>query len=223
MEIILSRSGASEYSPRGRGVSPGVGVPRALFGALGLGKQCEYAFCPCQHLYRALSGVQPSLQEESVHWRVPNPPGANPLVAERAPWRSSQSCVTGGQQPIGNPYRFLSFLLHTWQPLCDPNSHSWRRLFQLSQGVSTRGVRHAPELRDFARPLGDPSLYESHAWRPLNASSRRVPHKPSFRQAHWYYAEALHFLPLPPSPTIACSHILGFRHLARCAKSSELQ
>ena len=32
-----------------------------------------------------------------------NPPGANPLAAERAPWRSSQSCVTGGQQPIGNP------------------------------------------------------------------------------------------------------------------------
>ena len=30
------------------------------------------------------------------HWRVPNPPGANPLVAERAPWRSSQSRVTGG-------------------------------------------------------------------------------------------------------------------------------
>ena len=33
-------------------------------------------------------------------WQVPNPPGANPLVAERAFWRSSQSCVTGGQQPI---------------------------------------------------------------------------------------------------------------------------
>ena len=35
---------------------------------------------------------------------MPNPPGANPLVAERAPCRSSQSRVTGGQQPIGNPY-----------------------------------------------------------------------------------------------------------------------
>ena len=52
---------------------------------------------------------------------MPRPPGANPLVAGRAPWWSSQSRVTGGQQPIGNPYRFLSFLLHTWQPLCDPN------------------------------------------------------------------------------------------------------
>ena len=67
-------------------------------------------------------------------WRVPNPPGANPLVAERAPWRSSQSCVAGGQLPIGNPYRFLSFILHAWQPLCDPNSHSWGRLFQLPGG-----------------------------------------------------------------------------------------
>ena len=67
-------------------------------------------------------------------WRVPNPPGANPLVAERAPWRSSHSRVTGGQQPTGNPYRFLSFLLHTWQPLCDPNSHSQGRLFQLPGG-----------------------------------------------------------------------------------------
>ena len=81
-------------------------------------------------------------------WRVPNPRGANPLVAERAPWRSSQSCVTGGQQPIRNPYRFLSFLLHTWQPLCDPDSHSWGRLFQLA-GLAPGGVRHSPENKGF--------------------------------------------------------------------------
>ena len=75
-----------------------------------------------------------TFQHARVHqffWRVPNPPVANPLVAQRAPWRSSQSCVTGGQQPIENPYRFLSFLLHTWQPLCDP---SWGMLFQLPGG-----------------------------------------------------------------------------------------
>ena len=78
-------------------------------------------------------------------WRVPNPPGANPLVTERARWRSSPSCVTGGQHPIGNPYRFLSFLLHNWQPPCESNSHSWGRLFQLPGVVSTRGVRHSPE------------------------------------------------------------------------------
>ena len=28
----------------------------------------------------------------------------------------------------------VSFLLHTWQPLCDLNSHSWGRLFQLPGG-----------------------------------------------------------------------------------------
>ena len=44
---------------------------------------CKYQYLDCEE-----------------NWRVPNPPGANPLVAERAPWRSSQSCVTGGQQPI---------------------------------------------------------------------------------------------------------------------------
>ena len=69
------------------------------------------------------------------------PPGANPLVAERAPWRSSQSCVTGGQQPIRNLYRFLSFLLHTWQPLCDPNSHSWGRLFQPPGGLEAGEIQ----------------------------------------------------------------------------------
>ena len=70
----------------------------------------------------------------NTRWRVPNPPGANPLVAERGPWRCAQSGVRGGQQPNGNPYRFLSFLLHTWQPPRDPNSHSWGRLFQLPGG-----------------------------------------------------------------------------------------
>ena len=59
-------------------------------------------------------------KEVGASWRVPNPPGANRLVAERAPWRSSQSGVAGSQQPIGNPYTFLSFLLHTWQPPVRP-------------------------------------------------------------------------------------------------------
>ena len=85
---------------------------------------------------------------------MPNPPGANPLVAERAPWRPSQFRVTGGQLPIGTPYRFLSFLLHTWQPLCDPNSHSWEGSFSY-QGVSTRGVRHSPEFVEIHRQVED--------------------------------------------------------------------
>ena len=74
-----------------------------------------------------------------MDWRAPNPPGANPLVAERAPWRSSQSCVTGGRQPIGNPYRFLSFLLRTLQPCATPIVTRGEGSFSY-QGVSTRGV-----------------------------------------------------------------------------------
>ena len=67
-------------------------------------------------------------------WRVPNPSGANPLVAERAPWRSSQSSVTGGQQPIGNPTDSCHFFCTPGNPFATPNSHSWGRLFQLPGG-----------------------------------------------------------------------------------------
>ena len=87
----------------------------------------------CGHNEHAHEAPQCHIRAD-INWRVPNPPGANPLVAERAPWRSSQSCVTGGQQPIRIPYRFLSFLLHTWQTLCDPTGHSWGRLFQFPGG-----------------------------------------------------------------------------------------
>ena len=78
-------------------------------------------------------------------WRVPNPPGANPLVAERAPWRSSQSCATGGQQPtIGNPYRFLChFFCTPGNPCATPIVTRGEGSFSY-QGVSTRGVRHTP-------------------------------------------------------------------------------
>ena len=82
------------------------------------------------------------------YWRVPNPPGANPpganppganpLVAERVHWRSSQSCVTGGQQTIGNPYRFLSFFF------CTPGTPV-RRL-SATRGLAPGGVRHSPGL-----------------------------------------------------------------------------
>ena len=78
------------------------------------------------------------------NWRVPNPPGANPLVAERAPWRSSQSRVTGVQQPIANPYRFLSHFF------CTPSNPCAAPIVTRGEGsfpyqeVSTRGFRHSP-------------------------------------------------------------------------------
>ena len=88
----------------------------------------------------------------SSSWRVPNPPGANPLVAERAPWRSSQSCVTEGQQPLGNPHRFLShFFCTPGNPCATPIVTRGEGSFSY-QGVSTRGVRHSPvQTHKFSR------------------------------------------------------------------------
>ena len=93
---------------------------------------------------------------------VPNPPGANPLVAERAPWRSSQSCVTEGQQPIGNPYRFNSHFFCTPGNLCATLIVTRGEGFFSYQGFSTRGVRHSPDCfrfpdrRFFGDSLGIP-------------------------------------------------------------------
>ena len=39
---------------------------------------------------------------------MPNLSFANPGVAEKAPWRSLQSCVAGVHSLLENPYRFLS-------------------------------------------------------------------------------------------------------------------
>ena len=72
--------------------------------------------------------------------------GANPLVAERAPWRSSQSCVwQGGQQPMtGNPYRFLCHFFCTAGKPCATRIVIRGEGSFRYQGVSTRGVRHWP-------------------------------------------------------------------------------
>ena len=120
-----------DKGPRGHPFEHSLGHPRFRGHPRGHSRDTSGPKGPRDSCSRS-EGLQ--LQIPKKDWRVPNPPGANPLVAERAFWRSSQSCVTGSQQPIGNPYRFLSFLLHTWQPLCDPSSHSWGRLFQLPGG-----------------------------------------------------------------------------------------
>ena len=65
-------------------------------------------------------------------------PGANHLIAERAPWRFSQSCATGGQQPIGNPYRFVShFFCTPGNPFATPTVTRGEGSLSY-QGVSTR-------------------------------------------------------------------------------------
>ena len=90
--------------------------------------------------------VTPKKDSDIVYWRVPNPPGANPLVAERAPWRSSQSCVTGGQQPIVEIPTDSCHFFCTPGNLCATPIVTRGEGSFCHQGVSTRGVRHSPGL-----------------------------------------------------------------------------
>ena len=55
---------------------------------------------------------------------------------------------------IRNPYRFLSFLLHTWQPRATPIVTRGEGCFSYHR-VSTRGARHSPEetVASFASAL----------------------------------------------------------------------
>ena len=46
-----------------------------------------------------------------------------------------------------------------------------------------------------------------------HASTRRVSHEPCFRQAHCFVQGPLRFLPVPPNPSCARSHILGFSNM----------
>ena len=76
-------------------------------------------------------------------WRVPNPPGANLLVAERAPWRSSQFCVTEGQQPIGKSLQIpVIFFCTPGNPCATPIVTRGEGSFSY-QGVSTRVMKWA--------------------------------------------------------------------------------
>ena len=63
------------------------------------------------------------------------------LVAERPPWRSSQSCVTGGQQHIGEIPTDSCHFFPCSTPIVTPGEGSFSY-----QGVSTRGVRHSPDF-----------------------------------------------------------------------------
>ena len=61
------------------------------------------------------------------------------------------------------------------EPLCDPNSHSWGRLFQLP-GVSTKGVRHSP-TDDFPSKRSSKVSFQTspevrHQFRHLHSGNR---------------------------------------------------
>ena len=79
-------------------------------------------------------------------WQVPNPLGANPLVAERAPWRSSQSCVTGVSSLLEMPTDSCHFFCTPGNPCATLIVTRGEGSFSY-QGVSTRGLRHSPELQ----------------------------------------------------------------------------
>ena len=49
-------------------------------------------------------------------WRVPNPPGANPLVAERAPWGGLRSLVWQGVSSL------LEIPTDSYHFLCAPSN-----------------------------------------------------------------------------------------------------
>ena len=73
------------------------------------------------------------------HWWVPNPPFANPGVAEKAPWRSLQSGVAGVYSLLEIPtdsYHFPSHLT----PSSDPNSHFTRKALSSTPGLAPGGL-----------------------------------------------------------------------------------
>ena len=102
----------------------------------------------CHRAFLNVGDLNPG-QQSGVHksWRVPNPPGANPLVAERAFPTSDYWGRTGvarcaeemTQESVGISNRLLTKTAKTPR---GPFSY---------QGVSTRGVRHSPERDGFPK------------------------------------------------------------------------
>ena len=82
-------------------------------------------------------------QVEPQAWRVPNPPGANPLVAERAFPTSDYWGRTG----VARCAEEMTGICRDFQQAADPLSHETAKTSKdpfSYQGVNTRGVRHSP-------------------------------------------------------------------------------
>ena len=85
-------------------------------------------------------------KSKKASWRVPNPPGANPLVAERA-FPRSDYCM-GLHRGCQVLRRNEAGICRDFQQAPDSLSHETaktsKRPFTSYQGVSTGGVRHSP-------------------------------------------------------------------------------
>ena len=87
-----------------------------------------------------LLGVGVVLNLLRIAWWVPNPPFANPRVAEKAPWRSLQSGVAGVHNILEIPADSYQFRSHM-TPSSDPNCHFARKALSATLGLA-QGARH---------------------------------------------------------------------------------
>ena len=103
-------------------------------------------------------------ESQIADWRVPNPPGANLLVAERAFPTSDYWGCTGVARCAEEATRICRISNRLLTPCHTRLQRPPWRPFSY-QGVSTRGVRHSPGCRSQITRFGALSLHaKADAW-----------------------------------------------------------
>ena len=115
------------------------------------------------------------------HQECQDPLEINPLVAERAPWRSSQSCVPGVSSLLEIPTDSCHFFCTPRNPCPTPTVTRGEGSFSY-QGVSTRGVRHTPVHQECQDPLEINNLVTSPGF--LSENSRILDTKSRLKSAN---------------------------------------
>ena len=88
-----------------------------------------------------------------------------------------------------------------------PSGVSGEQCFRWVHCASTRCILGARRFQNrHFRRISSTLVFQSLGG---HASAKRVSHKPCFRQAHCFRKGPLRFLPVPPNPTCARSHIWG--------------
>ena len=80
------------------------------------------------------------LEGAGNRWWVPNPASANPRVAERASWPSSQSGVTGVRSLVEIPRDCYLIAPELLTPSSDLNSQSARKALSATRGLAPGGL-----------------------------------------------------------------------------------